>query len=328
MRLHSHAFIARGLRWALGTPGFLGEGCRPHGGLWRATSIISRCRCESRPGKRCAGEGQTSGSDGERENVPRMRRWQLMLFGLTAILLISVSSAEAQRYCNPPLPYSRNQSQVSLYVSGSLSSPGSFTPSSVSHLNYHEMLNHTFPAIFAGFRLADARVSPEGATERTVRVQFVTGRYFDVLGVNAQIGRVFYAFEDVPEDDLAITVISDRLWMSMFQLDPDVVGRTMKVNGRQVTIVGVAPPGFAGVLQTTDETLWLPGASMPGARNRDSAEGYSHFVVTLGDGVTWPEARRHFAKLPAQLANAFPDVNQKFKTISFYEVGLLSCPSQ
>jgi DTW domain-containing protein YfiP len=66
---------------------------------------------------------------------------------------------------------------------------------------------------------------------------------------------------------------------------------------------------------------------MPGAKSRDS-EGYAHFVVTLGDGVTWPEARRHFKKLPALLANAFPDVNQKFKTVSFYEVGLLNCASQ
>lgn len=52
------------------------------------------------------------------------------------------------------------------------------------------------------------------------------------------------------------------------------------------------------------------------------------FVVTLGDGVTWQEAQRHFEKLPAQLVNAFPDVNQKFKTVSFYNLGLLSCPSQ
>jgi hypothetical protein len=134
--------------------------------------------------------------------------------------------------------------------------------------------------------------------------------------------------EDVPEDDLAIAVISDQLWMSMFQLDPDVVGRTIRVDGRPVKIIGVAPSGFHGVLQASEETLWLPGASMPGAKNRDSSQGYAHFVVTLGDGVTWQEAQRHFEKLPAQLVNAFPDVNQKFKTVSFYNYGLLSCPSQ
>ena len=75
------------------------------------------------------------------------------------------------------------------------------------------------------------------------------------------------------------------------------------------------------------ETLWLPGAIMPGANNRGS-EGYAHFVVTLGDGATWKEARGHFARLPAALVKAFPDVNQKFKTVSFYEYGPLTCLSQ
>jgi MacB-like periplasmic core domain len=258
----------------------------------------------------------------------QMIKRQLMLNVLLATIVVPVPSAEAQRYCNSPVPDFHNRSEVSLFVSGISTSTGNFTLSSVSHVNYHEMQNHFFPALFAGFRVIDAGVLHEGAAERTLRVQFVTGSYFQVLDVTAQMGRVINPDEDVPEDDLAIAVISDQLWMSMFQLDPDVVGRTIKVNDRRVKIVGVAPPGFHGVLQPAEETLWLPGASMPGARNRDSSEGYTHFVVTLGDGVTWQEARRHFEKLPAQLANAFPDVNQKFKTVSFSDLGLLSCPSQ
>lgn len=250
-----------------------------------------------------------------------------VMLAVLMITIVSVTSAEAQRYCETPLPDLRNRSEVALFVSGYSSGTGNFTPSSVSHLNYHEMQNHTFPAVFAGFRLVDARVTYEAAAERTIRVQFVTGSYFVVLGVQAQLGRVFSPAEDRPEDDLSIAVISDQLWLSMFHLDPEVVGRTIKVNGRRVTIVGVAPPGFRGVLQPSEETLWLPGASMSGARNRDS-EGYAHFVVTLGDDITWQEARRHFAKLPALLANAFPEVNQKFKAVSFYDFGLLTCASQ
>jgi hypothetical protein len=94
----------------------------------------------------------------------------------------------------------RNRSEVALFVSGYSSGTGNFTPSSVSHLNYHEMQNHTFPAVFAGFRLVDARVSYEAAAERTIRVQFVTGSYFVVLGVDAQLGRVFSPADDRPED--------------------------------------------------------------------------------------------------------------------------------
>jgi len=252
----------------------------------------------------------------------------LMLAVLIAFIVGSVpAAAAAQRYCQPPVPYARNRSQVALYATGFSNSTGTFTLSSVSHLNYHEMTNHTFPAIFAGFRMGNARVSYDAAPERTVPAQFVSWRYFEVLGVDAQMGRIFAADDDRPEDNPATAVISDHLWMSMFHLDPDVVGRRIQVNGRRMTIVGVAPAGFYGVLQPAEDMLWLPGASMPGAKNRDS-EGYTHFVVTLGDDVTWNEARSYFSKLPDALANAFPEVNQKFKTISFYEVGLLSCASQ
>lgn len=256
-----------------------------------------------------------------------MINWHLVLIALMSAILIWAPSAEAQRYCNSPDPDNPNRSEVLLFVSLFSSSAGSLTPSSVSHLNYHEMQNQPFPAIFAGFRQADARVALEREAERTVRVQFVTGSYFQVLGVTAKMGRMIQADEDRPEDKLAIAVISDQLWMSMFHLDPEVVGRTMKVNGRHVTIIGVAPPGFHGVLQPSEETLWLPGASMAGASNRAS-EGYAHFVVTLGDGTRRQEARRHFEKLPAALVKAFPEVNQKFNNVSFYDFGPLTCSSQ
>lgn len=260
-----------------------------------------------------------------------MIKRQLTVSFLLVITLIGVPSAEAQRYCESPDPTAPNRSEVSLFVAGfSSSTEKNVTPSSVSHLNWHEMTNQllrapALPALVAGFRLVDAPVAHEGAAERTIRVQFVTALYFEVLGVRAQMGRTFNGDEERPEDNNAMAVISDHLWVSMFHLDPEVVGRTMKVNGRRVTIIGVAPPGFHGVLQPSEETLWLPGGSMPGANNRAASEGYAHFVVTLGDDVTWQEARRHFRELPAKLVKAFPDVNQKFNSVSFYDSGLLTC---
>lgn len=257
------------------------------------------------------------------QRAPRMNR-RSMVIVLTAILL-SVPPVRTQRLCDSPVPGIPSPSRVSVFVAGFSSSTGDFTQVSVSHLNYHEMTNQfNFPALFAGFRLADARVAHPGETERKVRVQLVTGSYFDVLQIRAQRGRTLYADEDRPEDNPSIAVISHALWNSMFHFDPDAVGQRVTVNGRPVTIIGIAPPGFHGVLQSAEETLWLPGASMNGANDR-AAEGYAHFVVRLGEDVTWEQARRHFGKLPAALAKAFPDVNDKFKTLSFYDLGPLSC---
>lgn len=259
----------------------------------------------------------------KRQRSQEIRR-QLMVTVLTAIM-VSLPRAKAQEVCDLTVPGVPNPSRVGVFMSGFWNSAQTFIQSSVSHLNYHEMTNNDFPGVLAAFRLADGRVARAGETERTVRVQFVSGPYFDVLWVRAQVGRMFNVDDDRPEDSLAVAVISDRLWSSMFYHDPGVVGQTVNVNGRSVTIVGIAPPGFRGVLQSSDETLWLPGASVPGANDRGTAEGYSHFIMRLGDEITWHRARRHFETLPAALVKAFPDVNQKFKTVSFYDLGLLSC---
>lgn len=76
-------------------------------------------------------------------HAPMIQR-QLMLTVLVVAVVGSARSAEAQRYCDAPVPNSRNQSEVALYVAGFSSSTGDVTPSSVSHLNYHEMQNHFF----------------------------------------------------------------------------------------------------------------------------------------------------------------------------------------
>lgn len=241
--------------------------------------------------------------------------FRLLVIVLTCAVLIRVPSLDAQGPCDSPVPHVKDPGEVSVFVPGVSSSTGTFTPATVSHLNYHEMTNNTFSGIFAGVRQLDARVGFERGTGRTVRLQYVSGIYFQVLEVAAKMGRVFQAAEDRPEDNLAIAVISDALWGSMFQFDPDAVGRSVMVDGRRVTIIGIMPPGFLGVLQTTDETMWLPGASMPGADNR-SSEGYTYFVVRPS-GPTLQETRRYFSQLPARLVEAFPDVNQKFKTVTF-----------
>jgi MacB-like periplasmic core domain len=254
------------------------------------------------------------------------QRVRFLVISLTCSILASAPSADAQTTCDAAMPGVHNPSEVSVFVTGYSSRTGDFTLSSVSHLNYNEISTRPITAVFAGFRLMDGRVARPGQTERTVRVQVTTAAYFDVLGVRPQMGRMFLPDEDRPEDTPAVAVISDQLWLSMFYLDPGTVGQKMTVNGRRVTIVGIAPQGFHGVQQPSEETLWLPGALLPDANDRRS-EGYSHFVVRLGDDTTWRQAVRDFARLPPLLAKLFPAENQKFKNVSFYDLGPITCLS-
>ena len=137
------------------------------------------------------------------------------------------------------------------------------------------------------------KVSIDGVPER-MRGQYVSGTYFDLLGVRAAHGRLL-----TPADDSepgrggphgAVAVISDGFWSRRFGRDPAVLGKTVQVGTRWVTIVGVTPPGFFGLqvgmplditlpmmlvdqgLQST-QSWWLsvvgrlaPGASVEAAR--------------------------------------------------------------
>jgi predicted permease len=90
-----------------------------------------------------------------------------------------------------------------------------------------------------------------------VRVGDVTADFFTVLGVAPQMGRAF-----LPEDDeqgaAPVVVISDGLWRSHFGANPDLVGRTIDLDKRPFTVVGVMPPNFRFSLDGRGGQLWIP----------------------------------------------------------------------
>ncbi len=76
--------------------------------------------------------------------------------------------------------------------------------------------------------------------------RLVSGSFFSVLGVPARIGRTFTDAEDrIPLGD-PVAVISDRYWRDRFGGDRAVIGRSIRVNGAPLTVIGVTPPGFTG----------------------------------------------------------------------------------
>jgi predicted permease len=93
---------------------------------------------------------------------------------------------------------------------------------------------------------------------RSFPAEFVSPNYFDVLGVQPEIGRTF-----APEggQDSAVAIIGHALWTQEFGRDPSVAGRPIQVGGQIFQIVGVAPQGFRGTTESPTQTgveLWLP----------------------------------------------------------------------
>jgi len=114
----------------------------------------------------------------------------------------------------------------------------------------------------AAFQAGGARLSVrrEGTTNaaRPLRSEYVTGNYFDTLGVKAFGGRVFTPADDRPSAP-PVVVISHHCWQADYGADPSLVGSTLAIDGHPFTVAGVTPPGFFGdTLRGDPPDIWVP----------------------------------------------------------------------
>ena len=95
-------------------------------------------------------------------------------------------------------------------------------------------------------------------TPEPVGASLVSGNFFEVLGVGAWVGRVFTPGDDVRQGAHPLAVVGHRLWEQRLGASPQAVGSTLRVNGHTFTVIGVAPPQFAGVGLEDVPELFLP----------------------------------------------------------------------
>ncbi len=117
--------------------------------------------------------------------------------------------------------------------------------------------NTTFSGMAGVYGYSDARLSWRNAV-RHVHGDEVTGNYFDLLGVQPQVGRFFHAADEHGPDSAPYVVLSDALWRSAFQADRGVVGTTVELNKHPFTVVGVAPAQFHGAERFVWPDYWIP----------------------------------------------------------------------
>ena len=96
-----------------------------------------------------------------------------------------------------------------------------------------------------------------GQAER-VNGELVSGNYFDVLGVPALIGRTFTPDDDRTPGGHPVAILSHNFWMRRFAGDPSVLNRTITLNGLPMTIVGITPPGFSGIVIGENPDVMVP----------------------------------------------------------------------
>ena len=164
-------------------------------------------------------------------------------------------------------------------------------------------LNHTLDRV-AAYRLIDVNLTG-GEEPRRVSVGDITASFFDVVGRQASLGRVFTAEEDTPGRN-GVVVLDHGFWQRAFGGRGDVLGDALVLNGVAHTVVGVMPPDFALPAERVD--LWRPLALSP-AQLADDERG-NEFLRTLGrtmPGVGLDEVEADMDAIAASVLERVPD---------------------
>jgi len=184
-------------------------------------------------------------------------------------------------------------------------------------LGVHEDL-HSYPNLadlkaqnrslqyLAPFRQANVNLTGSGEPQR-IGAGVLTAEALAALGTPPMLGQLYTAANEVQGNDL-VALISHGLWTSRFGADPKVVGKSVEVNGRRRTIVGVMPPHFDFPTERTE--IWLPLVIPAGARTARSSYSYSA-VGRLAAGVSLARARSDLGAVARRLEAQYP-VNRDY----------------
>jgi predicted permease len=172
--------------------------------------------------------------------------------------------------------------------------------------------NQSFEGL-AAFSINEAAIDM-GDNPSRIWLAEVSGNYFDMLGVQPYLGRVFHPSDERGPNSAPYIVLGYSYWHAHFQDDRNVVGRVIHLSKHPFTIVGVAPPEFHGTLVFFDADLFVPivNAEQLDNGNDLSARGNRWVFMTLGHlkpGVTRAQATADLNSIGSYLEKTYPKEN-------------------
>ena len=242
------------------------------------------------------------------------------IFALSAVLTLALGlSAMAGMFAIAdavmfrPLPVDRPEQLIS--ISNRTGPPGLSFP---DLQDYRRQTPALADAI--GYQAGPASLMVDGSSER-ITIHLVTDNYFSMLGVPPAAGRLIAPNEGRARGDAPVVVLSYEYWQSRFGGNPAVVGRTVRINGRSFTVIGVAPRGFhteslvriaAYVPAWMTDAFSAYSASAPSAPSVFDDRSARRFRVLgrLRAGVSIDEARAALAVTTASLAREYPSTHK------------------
>jgi predicted permease len=201
-----------------------------------------------------------------------------------------------------PLPFPRDRDLVQLY---SQTPNGSDPRFGVSYADFLDWRADT--RSFTGMTavVGSTVTLMEGDEPERLSGRLVTSEYFDVLQVRPALGRVFHA-SDAPTEVTSIAVLTNSLWARRFGSDSSIVGRSIRLAGGPVTVIGVLPADFSRTAPNLDIITILNPAVIPNVENHGQ-----HMLGVIGrlrPGVTIEAAQQDLRAVADRLSRTHPSI--------------------
>ena len=201
-----------------------------------------------------------------------------------------------------PLPFQNPARLVWSWGNCPLCDRGAVSP---ADLLVYRAENHSF-AHYGAMAVGDSLFNLTGSDKPIqIKGSMVTAGFFDALGIQPRYGRVFNeSDEETTDPDVAI--LSHHLWQDRFGGDPNVIGKSISLDGKSRTVIGVLS---ADIPVLTEADLWFPAPYL----NQGMQTHRSHFLRPIGllkPGVTISQAQSELDAIAARLATQFPVTNK------------------
>jgi predicted permease len=203
-----------------------------------------------------------------------------------------------------PLPYPHSDQLAAVYAT----TPG-VDRGPATYLNFldWQRQTQTFSSL-AMYRGQDYNVTGSGEAER-LNGYMISADFFSTLGLKPAIGRLFRADDDQP-GAAPVVVLSNGLWQRKFGASPDVLGRSLVLNGKLYTVVGVIPSGFTFYGQ--DRDVYTPIGQWTDPSFRDRRISVSARVIgRMKPGVSIAQVQADMDVISRNLAAAYPVANKQ-----------------
>ena len=221
-----------------------------------------------------------------------------VLSALTLALGIGINTAMfsvLNTFIFGSLPYPQSERLTTVWRTSPLSQSWPF--SAANFFDLHDQ-NTVFEKM-AAYQYVGRNLTEQGQTAERLLSLAATVDFFPMLGVQPAHGRLFKPEEFEPGADNVI-VLSDRFWARRFGSDPNIVGRTIQLDGKTVEIIGVMPPGFEHPILWGSIDTWQPLTFTP-ERKVNRVNNFLAAFGRLKPGVTIQQAEQSMVTLAANI---------------------------